>query len=321
MQYFFRAICFGAAILSTAGGFAQSPQNVQDGTQTTELPDAPQPQVAELELTQQQQQPAPNTNGTQSSSQSTSQSSSQSGSGSQQPGQQAGQQPGDQSQYDKAQEQIKKQETQRAFGIIPSFNTSFTHDVVPLTKGQKFKLALRGSIDPFTFAQEALIGGYKELGDNYYGYGWGAQGYFKRFGSAYADAFLGNVIGNGILPGWWHQEPRYFRLGHGNVFHRAWYSALTAVRCKHDGTDRWEPNYSNVIGNVISGAISNLYYPPEQKGWEHTFVGGGIVNTAQGIIGTEIQEFAWDIAKRFQKKTAQQIDEGQQSNSGQPQKQ
>jgi hypothetical protein len=33
-----------------------------------------------------------------------------------------------------------------------------------------------------------------------------------------------------------------------------------------------------------------------------------------GIIGTEFQEFAWDIAKRFQKKTAQQIDEGQQAN-------
>jgi hypothetical protein len=317
MQYSLRAIVFGAAILSATGLFAQNPGGVQESTQATELPDAPQPQMAELELAQQQQQPAPNTDGTQSSSQSTSQPSSQassqtgsqSGSGSQQPGQQ----PADQSQYDKAQQQIKKQETQRAFGIIPSFNTSFTHDVVPLTKGQKFKLALRGSIDPFTFAQEALIGGYRELGDNYYGYGWGVQGYFKRAGAAYADSFLGNVIGNGILPGLWHQEPRYFRLGHGNVIHRAFYSALAAVRCKHDGTDRWEPNYSNVIGNLIAGGISNLYYPPEQKGLEHT-IGNGLVNTAVGIIGTEFQEFAWDVAKRFQKKTAQQIDEGQQAN-------
>jgi hypothetical protein len=317
MQYSLRAIVFGAAILSATGLFAQSPADVQESTSATQLPDAPQPQVAELELTQQQQQPAPNTNGTQSSSQSTpqsgsqasSQAGSQSGSGSQQPGQQTA----DQSQYDKAQQQIKKQESQRAFGIIPSFNTSFTQDVVPLTKGQKFKLALRGSIDPFTFAQQALIGGYRELGNNYYGYGWGVGGYFKRAGSAYADSFLGNAIGNGILPGLWHQEPRYFRLGHGSVIHRGFYAALAAVRCKHDGTDRWEPNYSNVIGNLIAGGISNLYYPPEQKGLEHT-IGNGLVNTAVGIIGTEFQEFAWDVAKRFQHKTAQQIDEGQQAN-------
>ncbi|WP_058188014.1 hypothetical protein [Terracidiphilus gabretensis] len=304
MQYFLRAICFGAVILSAAGVIAQSPPHVQENAPATELPDAPQPQMAELELFQ-QQQPAPSNNGSQSSSQA----GSQSGSGSQQPGQQ----PADQSQYDKAQQQLKKQESQRAFGIIPSFNTSFTQDVVPLTKGQKMKLAFRGSIDPFTFAQQALIGGYRELGDNYYGYGWGVQGYFKRAGSAYADSFLGNMIGNGFLPGIWHQEPRYFRLGHGNVVHRAFYAAISAVRCKHDGTDRWEPNYSNVIGNIIAGGISNLYYPREQKGLEHTF-GDGLVNTATGIIGSEFQEFAWDIAKRFQKKTAQQIDEGQQAN-------
>jgi hypothetical protein len=308
MQYFLRAISFGAAILSAAGVIAQSPPHVQENATATELPDAPQPQMAELELFR-QQQPATNTNVPQSSSQSNSQSSSQSNSGSQQPGQQ----PADQSQYDKAQQQLKKQESQRAFGIIPSFNTSFTQDVVPLTKGQKMKLAFRGSIDPFTFAQQLLIGGYRELGDNYYGYGWGAAGYFKRAGSAYADSFLGNMIGNGFLPGVWHQEPRYFRLGHGNVAHRAFYAALAAVRCKHDGTDRWEPNYSNVVGNLIAGGISNLYYPPEQKGLDHT-IGNGLVNTAVGIIGTEFQEFAWDVAKKFQKKTAQQIDEGQQAN-------
>src|ERR1700721_3393126 len=173
MQLSLRAIVFGAAILSAVSVVAQSPTPVQESAPASELPDAPQPQLAQLELVQ-QQEPPPNTDDTQSSSQPSSQAGSQSGSGSQQPGQQTA----DQSQYDKAQEQIKKKETQRAFGIIPSFNTSFTHDVVPLTKGQKFKLALRGSIDPFTFAQEALIGGYRELGDNYYGYGWGGGGDF-----------------------------------------------------------------------------------------------------------------------------------------------
>jgi hypothetical protein len=157
MQHSLRAIVLGAAILSAACIPAQSPAPIQESAPAAELPDAPQPQIAETaELELLTQQPAQN--GTQSNTPSGTQSSS----GSQQPGQQTA----DQSQYDKAQQEIKKQESQRAFGIIPSFNTSFTHDVVPLTKGQKFKLALRGSIDPFTFVQEALIGGYRELNDN-----------------------------------------------------------------------------------------------------------------------------------------------------------
>lgn len=205
------------------------------------------------------------------------------------------------SQHDKAAEQVKKQEHQRAFGIVPSFNTSFTDDAIPLSRTQKLSLAFHTSIDPFTFAEAFLIGGYRELGDNYSGYGWGVTGYGKRVGSAYADSFLGNMLGNGFLPGVLHQEPRYFQLGHGNVFHRVLYAAASAVRCKHDGTGKWEPNYSNVSGNIIAGAISNVYYPKDERGWGHTF-GDGLVNTATGIIGTEFQEFWVDIARKIPRK-------------------
>jgi hypothetical protein len=314
MKYSLRAICFGGVILSTAGVVAQSLQRVPESTQPVELPDAPRPQVAELEQAQQPgqppaQQPAESNNGSQSSSQS----GSQPASGTQQPS-------AAQSQHDKAAQQIKKQEQQRAFGIIPSFNTLFTKDATPLSKGQKMQLAFRSSIDPFTFAQALVIGGYRELGGNYYGYGWGAAGYAKRAGSAYVDSFLGNMIGNGFLPGVLHQEPRYFRLGHGNFFHRVLYSAASAVRCKHDGMDRWEPNYSNVAGNFIAAAISNVYYPPEQKGWEHTF-GGGLTNTATGIAGAELQEFWFDIAKKIHHKSASQIQDDEKPKADQPQNQ
>ncbi len=120
-------------------------------------------------------------------------------------------------------------------------------------------------------------------------------------GSAYADSFLGNMLGNGVLPGLLHQEPRYFRLGHGNFFHRVIYAAGSALRCKHDGTQRWEPNYSNVGGNIIAGAISNVYYPQGEKGWGHTF-GDGLVNTATGMVGAEFQEFWLDIAQKVHHK-------------------
>ena len=115
-----------------------------------------------------------------------------------------------------------------------------------MTAGQKMKLALRSSTDPVAFAAAFVVAGYHEARDDDKGFGWGIEGYGKRSGAAYLDAFDGNMIGNGILPSILHQDPRYFRMGHGTFTHRLLYSLATNVICKHDNTGKWEPNYSNV---------------------------------------------------------------------------
>jgi hypothetical protein len=70
------------------------------------------------------------------------------------------------------------------------------------------------------------------------------------------------------------------------------------VICKHENTGKWEANYSNVGGNIIAGAISNLYYPPSNSGIGQTFTNGLIV-TAEGGIGTFFDEFWPDISRKF----------------------
>jgi hypothetical protein len=205
------------------------------------------------------------------------------------------------SQREKAEEQMKEQEHQRVLGIVPAFNTSYRSDAVSLTAGQKMRLAFRSSIDPVTFAAAFLVAGYHEANADYGGpggFGWGISGYGKRAGAAYLDAFNGTMIGNGILPAVLHQDPRYFRLGHGTVVHRFLYSAATSVICKHDNTGKWEPNYSNVLGNIASGAISNLYYPASDSGWGET-IGNGMIVTAEGTIGGIFQEFWPDISRKL----------------------
>jgi hypothetical protein len=93
-------------------------------------------------------------------------------------------------------------------------------DAVPLTSKQKFKLAGRTVMDPFTFV---FVGGFVggaagvERAQNHFrGYGQGAQGYAKRFGAGYADAVAGTFIGSAILPSLLKQDPRYFYKGTGN---------------------------------------------------------------------------------------------------------
>lgn len=213
--------------------------------------------------------------------------------------QSAAQQPSDkQTQREKAAEQIKQQETQRVAGIVPSFNVSYVSNAASMSPGQKMSLAFRSTIDPYAFGLAFVVAGINEADDDDPGFGWGAEGYFKRSGAAYLDAFDGEIIGNGILPVILHQDPRYFRLGYGSAIHRILYSAMTSYMCKHDNTGKWQPNYSNVGGNIIAGAISNLYYPDQNSGWGQTITNGFIV-TSEGMVGAEIQEFWPDFSRRF----------------------
>jgi len=251
------------------------------------LPEAPQPQSAidadQQTQTQTSPPPAP------------AQAPAAQGSSSSQSG---AQQSGTETQQQKAEQQIKEQEKQRTLGVIPAFNISYRQDAVSLTAGQKMKLAFRSATDPVAFGIAFIVAGEHEALDDDTGFGWGIEGYGKRSGAAYLDAFDGAIIGNGILPSILHQDPRYFRLGHGTVKHRLLYALATNVICKHDNTHKWEPNYSNVGGNIISGAISNLYYPASDSGIGQTFT-NGLTVTAEGGLGSVFQEFWPDISRKF----------------------
>jgi hypothetical protein len=246
------------------------------------LPEAPRPryEVAAMEPLAQQPAAKPATQGSSSS-------------------QTAAQQPdADKSDHQKAEEQIKEQEKQRVLGILPSFNVSYRSDAVSLTAHQKMGLAFRSSVDPITIAGAFVLAGYHEARDDDKGFGWGPEGYAKRTGAAYLDAFDGTMIGNGILPSILHQDPRYFRMGHGSTTRRLLFALASNVVCKHDHTGKWEPNYSNVAGNIASGAISNLYYPSGSSGISQTFTNGMLV-TAEGGIGAIFQEFWPDVSRKF----------------------
>lgn len=210
----------------------------------------------------------------------------------------AGEPSTDESREERAREQLREEEHQRIFGIFPLFGTSYVNNAVSLTARQKMELAFRSAADPATFAFAALVAGYHEANDDYPGYGWGAAGFGKRMGAAYLDSFDANMIGGGILPAMLHQDPRYFRLGHGSKTHRILYALGSAVICKHDNTGRWEPNYSSVGGTLAAGAISNVYYPAQASGMGQTISNTAIV-LAEGAAGSVFDEFWPDLSRRF----------------------
>ena len=203
-------------------------------------------------------------------------------------------------QRDLAEEQLKVEKKQR-IGVLPNFNASYIDNAVPLTPSQKFRLMFSTEKDPATFGFSMLVALIGQAEGSHPAYGGGIGGYGRRFGQNYADTFDGAFWGNAVLPSVWHQDPRYFRLGTGSGWHRIGYALSTNVRAKHDGTGKWEPNYSNLVGNLISGGISNIYLPENERGVGSTFEGAFLV-TAEGGIGSMLEEFWPDFIHYLQRR-------------------
>ncbi len=189
-----------------------------------------------------------------------------------------------------AEEEIKDQEKQRVLGLIPNFYVSYDPNPVPLDAKQKFKLAARMSVDPVTFGMIGVIAGIQQAQNSFSGYGQGAQGYGKRYGASYADFVSGTFIGSAILPSILKQDPRYFYKGTGSTHSRILYAMANSVICKGDN-GHWQANYSNILGNLAAGGISNLYYPAKDRNGAGLTFETGLIGIGTTAAANLLQEF------------------------------
>lgn len=201
---------------------------------------------------------------------------------------------------EKAEEQLKQQEHQRVAGVMATFNTTTNRNALPLSPGQKFRLFFRSSTDPWPFLLAGVVSGIGQANDSYPEWGQGAQGYAKRYGAAYSDAFIGNFFGNAVLPVVLREDPRYFQKGTGSHLSRLLWAASSTFWCKRDN-GKWGPNYANVGGNMIGAAIARAYYPPSERDVPST-LSDGITVSVEGIVGAEVIEFWPDMARAMKRK-------------------
>jgi len=181
---------------------------------------------------------------------------------------------------EEAEEQIKIQEKQRVLGVIPNFYVSYIPNAAPLNSKQKFELAWKTVADPVTFGLVGATAGVQQAQNHFAAYGQGVEGYAKRYGAGYADTVAATFIGGALLPSLLKQDPRYFYKGTGSIPSRIRYAVVMSVVCKGDNGN-WQVNYSGILGGLAAGAISNLYYPPQDRdGVQLTFE-----NAAIGIGG------------------------------------
>ena len=189
-----------------------------------------------------------------------------------------------------AEEQVKVEEKQRVLGAIPNFYVSYVPDAAPLTSKQKFKLAWKTVVDPFTFVVVGGAAGIEQAQNHFSGYGQGAQGYGKRYGAGYTDTVAGTFIGAAILPSLLKQDPRYFYKGSGSKPSRFLYAIANSYICKGDN-GRWQTNYSNILGSLAAGGISNLYYPAQDRNGAGLTFENGAIGIGATAVDNLLQEF------------------------------
>jgi hypothetical protein len=191
---------------------------------------------------------------------------------------------------DLAEQQITAEEHQRILGILPNFYVSYLPHAAPLTRRQKFKLAFTVSTDPLTFITTGVTAAIGQADGAFAGYGQGFGGYAQRYAATYGDKLSATMLGSAVFPSLFHQDPRYFYRGHGNVVVRALYAVSTTVVCKGDN-GRFQPNYSNILGNLAAGGVSGLYYPATSRHGVQVTIDDSLLGIAEGGFGTLFQEF------------------------------
>jgi hypothetical protein len=190
----------------------------------------------------------------------------------------------------------KKEQSKRMLGL-PQFTVTDRKNAPPLKPRDKFHLFYTTSFDPAEFVLVGIESGISQADNSFPGYGQGAAGYGKRYGAAFTDQVSSGFFSIFAYPALLREDPRYFRLGHGSTAHRFGY-ALAKIVVGHKDDGRQTFNWSNVMGALSSGGLSNAYYPQADRGLGLTMDRAG-VSLLYGGLGNLASEFWPDINKRL----------------------
>jgi hypothetical protein len=160
----------------------------------------------------------------------------------------------------------KVKQNDRIFGVIPNYRTVEDEQLEPtqLSTGEKFKLGLQDSFDYFAYPAAGVFAGINMAQQQTKSFGQGAAGFAKYYGAAFADQTIGNMMSESVFPSLLHQDPRYFPMAKGGFWKRTRYAISREWITRNDlGKNAF--NYSELGGNAVAVAISNAYYPAENR--------------------------------------------------------
>jgi len=128
-------------------------------------------------------------------------------------------------------------------------------------------------------------------------WGQGVKGYAKRYAAGFADQAIGNFMTGAVYPSLLHQDPRYYRLGHGGFWHRGFYAATRVIVTRGDSGAK-QFDYSEFLGDASAAGIATLYHTKANRnldGAAETFA----TQIAVDALGNVLKEFWPDVRKKL----------------------
>lgn len=176
---------------------------------------------------------------------------------------------------------------------------------LPLSDRCKFRLFLKTTYSPYTFASAGFGATEAQATDQWPHYGGGMQGWGKRFGATLANTESRRFIQGYALSTILHQDPRYFPSPKKGVFSRAWYSANRVVITRNDdGKSAF--NTSEFLGALLTSALQNSYYPRPDRTLGDTMdrFSGAL---SSDVVGNLLREFTPDMKRLFRRHAPKKI--------------
>jgi hypothetical protein len=193
------------------------------------------------------------------------------------------------------------QMTAASASLLPDAPSAY----VPLSRHCKFKLILRQTYSPYTFASAAFDATWAQMWGQWPQYGGGMQGWGKRLGTTLADVESRRFIQNFVLATVLHEDPRYFPSGKDRLISRAWYAATRVLVTRDD--NGWNAlNRSELLGASFTSALQNTYYPRPDRTFGDTmsrFLGTLSADATTNLL----HEFTPDLKRLFHQRCPQSI--------------
>ena len=178
---------------------------------------------------------------------------------------------------------------QRVFKVFPNFYSSFDWNAPPLMPKQKYTLASRTLFDPVTFLTTGIVAGAEQYKNVFPSFGGGIGGYGKRYATVYANHASGELLTRAIYPSLFHSDPRYFVMGKGSTRTRAEHAVMSTFVTRGDDGGR-KVNFPEILGSFTSAALSNAYYPAEERG-AHLVMINGFGDLGGDLLDNLFREF------------------------------
>jgi hypothetical protein len=178
---------------------------------------------------------------------------------------------------------------------VPEIASRTRKDIAPgqqaprLTIGDKILLGFRSSVTPFSMLGWAFSAGFSQARDGSPNYGTNGKAFAQRLGAAAARNESEGVFSDAIMAPIFHEDPRYYEMGRSHSFGKRLLYAATRTVVTRTDDGRAAPNYALFAGNVAGAALTNAYYPTQNRGFGNTAktFGTSIAGSAIGYIFTE----------------------------------